>query len=191
MRLCLPILALLSFGLPAAKSDVRNCVCELTQPEIATVRACSLCVEADKHPASEPYFLLKDSNPTKPNRWLALPRAPLDGSSPLAKMSAEERLALWTLAVNKAKELWGDSWGVAMNGDVSRSQCHLHLHIGKLLENQEPENSPDSKRSVGVYITSLAELPAIADGTGLWLHPEGNRFHLHLGEQATETVLVR
>jgi hypothetical protein len=34
-------------------------------------------------------------------------------------------------------------------------------------------------------------LPAIADGTGLWFHPVGKRLHVHLGEQITETALMR
>jgi hypothetical protein len=189
MRFCLLTLTLLVIGTQTAKSDVRNCLCDLALPQTRTTRACSLCLEADK--STEAVFLLKDINPTKPNRWLALPRASYDGPNPLAQMPADERLALWTLAVTKAKDLWGDSWAIAMNGDISRTQCHAHVHIGKLLENQEPENSPEQKRAPGVYINSLAELPAIADGTGLWFHPEGNRFHLHVGEQTTEPVLMR
>jgi hypothetical protein len=191
MRFCLLALSVLILGTQTAKSDIRNCLCDLGLPETKTIRACSLCLEADKRPPTEVVFLLHDNNPTKPNRWLALPRASYDGPSPLAQMAAEERLALWTLAVAKAKELWGNDWAIAMNGDISRTQCHAHVHIGKLLENQEPENSPEPKRAPGVYINSIAELPAIADGTGLWFHPEGNRFHLHVGEQAAETVLMK
>lgn len=197
MRFCLLFAALLALGVPVAKSDIRSCACDLVSQETPARRACSLCLEAEKHPLDIPFFLVKDLSASKPNRWLALPRGAFDGPNPLPQMSAEGRLALLSLAVVKAKEVWGDNWGIAMNGDISRTQCHLHVHIGKLLENQEPadykapESFPDLKRAAGVYITRLAEVPAIADGTGFWLHPAGTRFHLHVGEQTTESVLSR
>jgi hypothetical protein len=106
-----------------------------------------------------------------------------DGPNPLARMSPAERLALWTAAIGKARELWGDSWAIAMNGDIARRQCHAHVHIGKLLDGKETET--------GFYVDGPAALPAISDGTGLWFHPEGNRLHVHTGEQINETVLMR
>ena len=42
-------------------------------------RQCSLCREAEKQPADQSIFFLKDINPRKPNRWLALPRAHFGG----------------------------------------------------------------------------------------------------------------
>ena len=36
---------------------------------------CGLCREAEKLPQDPSVFFLKDINPRKPNRWLALPRA--------------------------------------------------------------------------------------------------------------------
>jgi hypothetical protein len=193
MRFCLLIAALVALFSSAAWSDIRGCECDLQRPLAASIRGCSLCLEAEKRPETEANFLLRDVNPTKPNRWLALPRKAFDGVSPLSKMPAGERLALWNLAIGKAKELWGDGWAVAMNGDISRTQCHLHVHIGKLLEGQEPgEEKPEAaKRAAGVYVDGPAELPALADGTGLWFHPAGNRLHVHAGEQTTETVLLR
>jgi hypothetical protein len=138
---------------------------------------------AAKHPASEHVILLKDNDPTKPNRWLAIPQAHIDGSDPLPRMSAPERLALWNAAIAKGRELWGDAWGVAMNGDIARRQCHAHVHVGKLLGDKENDN--------GYYIEDASQLPAIADGTGLWFHPVGGRLHVHIGEQITESVLMR
>jgi hypothetical protein len=172
------------FAAWAAQADVRTCACDLNSPAVAETRACSLCVEAEKHPATDVIFLVKDIDPTKPNRWLAVPRAAFDGGNPLSRMTAEERLLLWTTAIARAKELWGDSWGIAMNGDIARRQCHAHVHIGKvLLEGNESES--------GVYIDGPGELPAISDGTGLWFHPVGKRLHVHTGAQITETVLMR
>jgi diadenosine tetraphosphate (Ap4A) HIT family hydrolase len=165
------------------RADVRDCVCDPAAAGIAGTRGCSLCEEAEKHPSGEPVFLVKDNDPTKPNRWLAVPRGKYDGANPLARMSAAERLAMWTMAMNKGREMWGDGWAVAMNGDIARKQCHAHVHIGKLLDGKETD--------AGVYVEGPAGLPPIADGAGLWFHPAGSRLHLHAGEQINETVLMR
>jgi diadenosine tetraphosphate (Ap4A) HIT family hydrolase len=175
---CLIVLAVC-----AVRADVRDCVCDLTSPDIAQTRGCSLCIEAAKHPASERVIILKDNDPTKPNRWLVLPQAHFDGSDPLERMSGRERLAMWNTAIAKGKELWGNAWGVAMNGDIARRQCHAHVHVGKLLEGKETDN--------GYYVDGASQLPVIFDGTGLWFHPVGGRLHVHIGEQVTETVLMR
>jgi hypothetical protein len=167
----------------AVRGDVRECVCNLTDAETVETRACSLCLEAEKHPGAEPVFLVKDNDPAKPNRWLALPRAKYDGPNPLARMTAPERLAMWTIAIEKAHELWGDGWAVAMNGDIARKQCHAHVHIGRLLDEKETD--------AGIYIEGPASLPAIDDGAGLWFHPAGSRLHVHAGAQINETVLMR
>ena len=114
-----------------------NCGCDPAKPETLEARQCSLCREAKKHPLETKVFLLKDNNPRKPNRWLALPRAHGTTNHPIHDMSPEARTQLWTAAIGKAKELWGDDWGVAYNGDTVRTQCHAHLHIGKLLRGIE------------------------------------------------------
>ncbi len=180
--LFLPLVPLL-LAVRVAPADVRTCVCDLTSPTIAETRGCSLCVEVEKHPADEKIILVRDNDPTKPNRWLAVPHAKFDGANPLAAMTAEDRLFLWNAAIAKAKEVWGNDWAIAMNGDVARRQCHAHVHIGKLLEGKETET--------GVYIEGPARLPAISDGTGVWFHPAGTRLHVHTGEQIMETVLMR
>ena len=164
-------------------ADVRNCVCDLNSATVATIRGCSLCVEAEKHPENERVILVRDNDPTKPDRWLALPRAKYDGSNPLAQMSGEERLLLWSAAVAKAKSVWGDNWAIAMNGDIARRQCHAHVHIGKLIEERETDSA--------TFVDRLQDLPAVSDGTGLWFHPVGAKLHVHTGEQITETVLMR
>ena len=146
-------------------------------------RQCSLCVEAEKQPADVKYFFLKDANPRKANRTLILPRRHIQGLHLMAEMSPDERLELWTAAIAKAKELWGANWAVAYNGDKVRTQCHLHVHIGKLL--------PAVEAGDFIEISSPAQIPApIVDG--LWIHgtPEG-KMHVHTGEQITETVLLR
>jgi diadenosine tetraphosphate (Ap4A) HIT family hydrolase len=161
-------------------ADVRNCACDLAKPESMAAHECGLCREAESQPADVAVFILKDINPRKPNRWLALPRA---HTHALAAMTPEARLALWNAAIEKGKALFGDQWGLAVNGDERRTQCHAHVHIGKLLDNMENPNS--------VQVYGPADIPIPADGTGFWVHPAGNKLHVHSGEQVTEFVLMR
>ena len=165
------------------RADVRDCVCKLDSPALSETKGCSLCIEAEKHLKDEPLFVVHDNDPSKPNRWLVIPRPHYDGSNPLAQMSDAERLAVWNAAIAKGKEAWGDSWAVAMNGDMARRQCHAHIHVGKLLDGKETDQ--------GIFVAGPAQLPKISDGTGIWFHPAGARLHVHLGEQITETVLMR
>ena len=98
-------------------------------------------------------------------------------------ISPAGRKRLWIAAIAKARELWGNEWGLAVNGDESRTQCHAHIHIGKLLKGIETANV--------IVVGSPAEIPAPTDGSGIWVHPEGARLHVHTAEQITETVLLR
>jgi hypothetical protein len=161
-------------------ADVRNCVCDLSSAESMAKRECGLCREAEKQPPDPPVFFLKDINPRKPNRWLALPRAHVHL---FTEMSPAQRLVFWTAVIQKARELFGDKWGLAYNGDVSRTQCHAHVHIGRLLDEVETRNF--------VVVDGPADIPIPRDGSGFWIHPEGNKLHVHLGEEITETVLLR
>jgi hypothetical protein len=179
---CLPALLALCLAAPTV-ADVTGCACDVTKPETLEARECGLCREAEKQPAEPPVFFLKDANPRKANRLLALPRAHGKAQHSLADMTPQQRLLLWSAAIEKAKSLWGDNWGLAMNGDMSRTQCHAHIHIGKLLEGIETTRF--------VVVDGPAQIPVPEDGTGLWVHPAGAKLHVHLGEQITETVLLR
>jgi hypothetical protein len=137
----------------------------------------------ESQPAEPPVFFLKDNNPRKPNRTLALPRAHGKGQNSLADMTPQQRLLLWSAAIGKAKEIWGDEWGLAVNGEMARTQCHAHVHIGKLLSGIETAQF--------LVVKGAAEIPVPAEGSGLWVHPAGAKLHVHLNEQITETVLLR
>ncbi len=181
MRCVLLLLGLyLAVPLPG---DVSGCACDIARPESLAERNCSLCQEAEKQPAGTTIFFLKDVSPRKPNRLLALPRVHGKAQHALSDMTPEERLLLWSAAIEKAKSLWGDNWGLAVNGDTARTQCHAHIHIGKLLQGVETSRF--------LVVNGPAQIPAPTDGTGLWVHPEGGRLHVHLAEQITETVLLR
>ena len=148
-----------------------------------SARQCSLCGEAEKQPAAPGVFFLKDINPRKPNRTLALPRKHSDNLHSLAEMAPAERTQLWTAAIARAKELWGADWAVAYNGDKVRTQCHTHVHIGKLL--------PGVEAGTFVEVAKVEDIPA-PPGDGVWVHAVANgKMHAHTGEQITETVLLR
>jgi diadenosine tetraphosphate (Ap4A) HIT family hydrolase len=183
VRLLVPVLVLGAFARLSAALD---CPCDAARPETMRLRQCSLCAEAEKQPAGGPeVFFLKDANPRKANRMLALPRRHHDQMHPLADMDPRLRTQLWTAAIAKARELWGDSaWGLAYNGDKVRTQCHTHIHIGKL--NQHVETGRF------VVVSRPSQIPA-PPGSGVWVHPvgKGPRMHVHLDEQICETVLIR
>jgi diadenosine tetraphosphate (Ap4A) HIT family hydrolase len=161
-----------------------ECPCDPAEPETLRLRQCSLCTEAQKQPSDTAIFYLKDINPRKPNRWLALPREHGKGLHHLHDLSQKLRTELWTAAIEKGKELWGpDDWGVAYNGEKVRTQCHTHIHIGKLLRGVEYGRF--------IVISKPSQIPA-PEGEGVWVHPIANgRMHVHLGEQTTETTLLR
>ncbi len=176
------LLAIVLFAFPAS-AEVGACACDPRNPETMKERACGFWAEAEKAPVGQPVFFLKDINPRKPNRWLALPRAHGKAHHPLSEMAPEDRAQFWTAAIEKAKELWGDQWGIALNGDLARTQCHAHVHLGKLVEGVETDQV--------ITVAGPADIPAPKDGTGLWVHPHGKQLHVHLGEQIAETVLLR
>ena len=167
------------FGQPAG-----TCLCEVVEGQPLTARQCSLTNEAEKQSKTIPYFFVKDLNPRKVNRTLLLPRVYTGGMMELKDLTASQRTALWTAAITKSKELWGADWGVATNGARVRTQCHLHIHIGKMIKGLE-------KNGKYVVVDSPAKIPVPRDGNGLWIHPQGRKLVVHIGEQAAETVLLR
>jgi len=143
-------------------------------------RECSLCREAERQPADVKYFYLKDSNPTKPNRWLVLPRS---HERSIDSLDNERRAGLWNAAIVKGKALFGDDWAAAYNAPSVQTQCHVHVHVGKLI--------PGVETNQFIVATKIEDIPLPASGEGIWIHPAGNLFHVHTGEQITETVLER
>src|SRR4051812_23251587 len=135
MRL-LFMLVLCAFAATAAT----ECECDPANETSMAARQCSLCREAEKQPSDIAFFYLKDINPRKPNRWLVLPRRHGSGQHHLHDLSKEDRIALWKAAITKGRELWGDEWGLAYNGEQVRTQCHTHVHIGKLIQGVETEH---------------------------------------------------
>ena len=179
-RLSVCVIALASCS--ALLADVSNCGCDLARPETLAARECGLCREALKQPESTEIFFLKDINPRKPNRWLALTRTYVP-SGAIDKLPRPLQIKLWKAAIDKARELWGTEWGLAYNSIVNRTQCHTHVHIGKLLNGLEPGKYVDVPGPEHIKVPS--------DGTGIWVHPVGNKLRVHYGEGITETALLR
>jgi hypothetical protein len=163
-------------------AGVDGCACDPAKPETMAARECALCRLAEQQPPEPAIFFVKDNNPRKPNRWLVLPRRHGERGHHLQDMTPAERTALWKAAIQKGKELWGDQWGLAYNGPKVRTQCHAHIHIGKLLKGVE------TRRFV---VVSKPEQIPVPRGEGVWIHPVGKKLHVHLGEQTCETVLFR
>lgn len=163
-------------------ADVSKCACDPAKPETMEARECGLCREAERHPAGEEFFVLKDINPRKPGRWLVLPHAHHPGPHALHEMPKAERDRLWRFAIATAREKFGADWALAYNGWKVRTQCHMHLHVGKFIRAAENSNFKLVRR--------LEDFPAPAGG-GVWIHPVPGGFHVHTGEEIMETALVR
>lgn len=176
------LLALLDVPGASAQDVIRTCSCDGASPETLTRRECSLSNEAEKQPAGIGHFFLKDINPRKANRTLALPRQHGPGRYSLDQLTPNERTALWAAAIAKARELWGDEWAVAYNGDKVRTQCHIHIHIGRL-------NSA-ARLEKFLEVSRPDKIPA-PNGNGIWIYQANGKLRVHLGEQITETALVR
>ena len=176
-RLLIASLVVAALGV---RADIVSCACDVAHPETLEARQCSLCREAEKQPDDVQVFFLKDANPSKPNRWLALPRS---HERSIELLGDEQRARLFADAIGKAKSLFGDEWAMAYNAPSVQTQCHVHLHIGKLI--------PGVETSQFITATKIEDIPAPPKGEGFWIHPQGNLFHVHTGEQITETVLER
>jgi hypothetical protein len=163
------------------------CLCDHADAATLESRPCSLCQEAEKHsrpPGDGPaVFFLKDSNPRKPNRTLALPVKHGKGQQDLGDLSPEERLILWKAAMAKAQELWPGAWGLAVNSSTVRTQCHIHIHIGKLIEGVD--------EATAVTVSGPEQFPVPPPGLGLWIHPVPEGYHVHVDRETAEPVLMR
>jgi diadenosine tetraphosphate (Ap4A) HIT family hydrolase len=182
MRAMLRPALLVLFCIVLAPADTRQCACDPAKPETMAARECGLCREAEKQPPDVPFFTLKDINPRKPNRWLVLPRRHIVGPHHLYDLPSAERAALWRYAIKVGREKFGEDWGIAYNGDRVRTQCHLHLHVGRFIKAAENSNF--------IFVKRVEDFPAPREG-GIWVHPVPGGFHAHTGEEIMETALVR
>ena len=179
---CLPAIVLLL--LPLSRADVRTCLCDVAVPATLEARECGLCKEAEKQPADLEFFFLRDTNPLKLHRWLALPRFHGEHPQQLTEMTPAQRTGYWSAAIAKAKAEWpADPWGIALNSTFKRSQCHIHLHIGKLIAEAEDDHF--------VTVDGPANIPVPKDGDGVWIHPVNGKLHVHIEKPDGELKLER
>ena len=177
------VLAMSALAVLPLGADIRGCVCDAARPETMEARECSLSRTALAQPPEPQFFIVKDVSPNKPNRWLAVPRFQKPGPQDLAGMTPAQRTAYWTLALARARELWGDKAAVAVNSAGRRSQCQMHIHIGKLMEGSENEHF--------MVVDGPADIPLSRDDDGIWVHPAGGKLHVHWGDTAPELLLER
>jgi diadenosine tetraphosphate (Ap4A) HIT family hydrolase len=163
-----------------ARADKVVCECDVKHPETLEARQCSLCREAEKQPLDTSVFFLKDTNPTKPNRWLALPRV---HDRSFDQLTAAQRGELLRAAMEKARSLFGGEWAIAYNAPQVQTQCHVHIHLGKIL--------PDADQSHFITIERIEDVPVPPKGEGFWVHEVGGVLEVHTGDEINEKVLVR
>lgn len=178
--------ALLALIAASAWAQAVECGCDHASPGTIEARACGLCQEAEKRAQAGSFevFFLKDTSPRKPNRTLALPvRHPIRGQQDMRQLTVAERAIFWRAAMAKAQEMWPDAWGLAINSDTVRTQCHLHIHMGKLNEGVDEAG--------GQTVESVEQIPAPESGLGIWLHPVTGGFHVHTDREIAEPALMR
>ena len=166
---------------PLVPMPVVDCPCNHAEPSSMDSRVCSLCGTAERED-HEIYFL-KDINPRKPNRYLALPKAHESGFQSTIDLTPELRARLWRRAAERAEELYPGRWGLAQNSHFFRTQCHAHIHIGPL--------SPEVQDEGGSLYGTVEQFPNVGPGQGMWLHPKNSMYCVHLDRDLAEIVLVR
>ena len=158
-----------------------GCPCDHADAASMGPRVCSLCKTAERQ--TEDVYFLKDINPAKPNRYLALPRAHADGLQAVGEMPPAERTRVWTAAIARAEELFGARWGLAHNSYFFRTQCHAHIHMGPL--------SPEVRDENGTLYDRPGDFPAVGAEKGMWIHPKDGKYCVHLDRDLAEIVLIR
>jgi hypothetical protein len=184
MRLLRILAAVLLFlALPPSRASAPVCTCDVSKPATLSAGQCALDRIAEAQPAQPEFFVIKDNSPEKPDRWLTLPRFHSPGLQHLSDMTAAQRTGYWSTAIAKAQAVWGNEWGLAFNDDDHRTQCHAHIHIGKLLDGAE--------KTTFVVVDGPAQIPVPAGGHGILVHPAGGKLHAHVNLDAPELLLMR
>ena len=160
---------------------VVGCPCDHADEASLDASVCSLCRTAEEQ--NDGVYFLKDINPAKPNRYLALPKAHGSGLQAISDMDPDDRAALWSAAIQRAEELFGERWGLANNSHFFRTQCHAHIHMGPL--------SPEVKDESGALYDEPGNFPAVDASQGIWVHPKDGRYCVHLDRDLAEVVLIR
>ncbi|MCL6545847.1 MAG: cation-translocating P-type ATPase, partial [Bryobacteraceae bacterium] len=128
-----------------------GCACDPADPKTLEARSCSLTREALAQPEDPPVFFLKDINPRKPNRWLALPRAVRKDVYTLSRMRPQEREQLWTAAIAKAKSAGIRTVMITGDHQTTATAIARQLDIlppgGRVLTGADLENLDDKRLS--------------------------------------------
>lgn len=181
MKAAIVLVMLAASFILLAAPPVVNCPCDHSRPDTLSARVCGLCREAESH--STEFFFLKDINPHKPHRYLALPKAHNRDLQSVGTMAPAERERYWRAAIAKAEDLYPGAWGIASNSYMFRTQCHAHLHLGPL--------SPDVDDRGGKVYEDPKDFPLAGPEQGIWVHPNDGKYCVHLDRALAEVVLER
>src|SRR5207248_7930890 len=103
MRVTAPLFLILC-GLAAQAQELLHCECDHSTHAAYDQRNCGLCAEVDKALSSVEVVFVKDNDPKKPNRWLALPREHAAASFQLlSDVPPSRRTELWRQAIARAQ----------------------------------------------------------------------------------------
>ena len=77
-------------------------------------RQCSLCEAAEAQPHDVKIFFLRDKNPAKSHRWLALPRAHWAANHELSEMAAAGRTGSCGAPPSRKRRASGETSGESL-----------------------------------------------------------------------------
>lgn len=169
---------------PRLWGPLAPCDCDHSRPESLADRNCALCRVVEAREGG--LLLVKDIDPEKPNRWLALPRRHAAATrQSITDLSGDERRELAAFSVREAERLFPGRWALAVNPAAERSQCHLHVHLG-------PRRDDALCTNAGIHVGEPGRiLDAVASDGSVWAHPEpGGGYHVHTAV-AVEGMLER
>lgn len=159
--------------------------------------------------------IVKDSDPIKKNRFLAVPLSTAHETQTRGQYGSEfqyfhnltweEAETLLRTAISGAEQLAGKrihgEVAILQNGN-NRKQCHVHLHIGELKARGEPNAkiAMEDKRVLNLsnslveQITGMKRQSMLVDSVldRSWvIHKAGTAYHFHQGAtEYTEQLLV-
>ena len=163
----------------------RHCACDISNPETLGARECGLCKEAETQPPDVAVFFLKDNNPRKPNRWLALPRFHGKGGHAFCGHDRGPAHAALDRRDRQRPKKFGAISGAspttAISAAPSATPTCTSASCSKVSRPKISSSSTDRRRS---------RCPRTEPGYG-FIPFQGGKLHVHLSEQICETVLLR
>ena len=170
--------------LPFVRAQVGSCDCDVARPESMQSRECGLCRAAEEQPAGVAYFALHDANPTKPNRWLALPRYHGHNPQELSGMTAAQRTASTGPSPSPRRTSCG-----ARNG--AWLSTAWKTGPSATCTSTSASSARGSEDDHFAIVDGAADIPLPRKGEGIWVHLVAGKLHVHWGDPSPELLLER